>query len=597
MKTRRTAVAALVLTVLTGGCAGLIGANFDVNPPDGDAGGPETGTMNTGDATNNAGAQGDGGADGGDSAPDPGAGTVTALSTDRGQLTVTQGKTATLAVTITRGIDPEDVIPISVQGLPGDVTADTLIIQASATSGQLTIRAPADAPVGPAHLTITAGAAQASVSLLVQGESGTVDSTFSSSTGATGVWVSFPNPMLGIGGAGLAVQKDGKIVLCGNMSYGPSGGPDQWALARVGSDGKPDVNFGSNGKVVFPGAPGIGGVCEAVFVTDTAILFGGFEGWSNAPHTFAAGALNTDGLSFVSGFGAQGMAFSDAPGTIVNSTPPFDSKGYDMVVQPDGKLVLGGFGGQNGPALVRILPDGGPDTAFGNDGGSFLGPASPPAPFVPVANVGLTSNGSIVAMGAGASLTVNRFTPSGLPDPTFGDGGVASSGLSGILAGPRWHSIAVTPDDKVVLLETIRGGASTPDAVGLVRFDTGGIPDGRFGTNGSGSVTTPLPGYQVNAVGVAGAPDGTLIVIAQLVELQSDASATQMHYYGVIRYSADGVLDASFGGGKGFVATPMGTGQLDAPEAVAFDAYGRILVAGIAGADNLSTAAIVRYWP
>src|SRR6476661_7969144 len=62
-------------------------------------------------------------------------------------------------------------------------------------------------------------------------------------------------------------------------------------------------------------------------------------------------------------------------GTVMTSFGQLTEEGHAVVVQPDGRIVAGGL--SSGPtadfALARYLPDGQPDSSFGN-GGKVLTP-------------------------------------------------------------------------------------------------------------------------------------------------------------------------------------------------------------------------------
>ena len=109
-------------------------------------------------------------------------------------------------------------------------------------------------------------------------------------------------------------------------------------------------------------------------------------------------------------FGTDGIAQTDVgSGTGAN----------DLVLQPDGKIVLVGsppYGGNM--ALARYLPDGSLDPTFGS-GGIVVGPPG-------TANaVALQADGDIVVAGSGANFmfTLARFLPDGSPDLGYGVNG------------------------------------------------------------------------------------------------------------------------------------------------------------------------------
>jgi uncharacterized delta-60 repeat protein len=125
------------------------------------------------------------------------------------------------------------------------------------------------------------------------------------------------------------------------------------------------------------------------------------------PATGAPGDLDTS-------FGGDGR---------VVSTFPEESRGNAVVVQPDESIVVAGSFGLNAPAFAisRWLPDGRPDPAFSADGQLTLqvggGASTADA-------IALQPDGKIVVGGvAGSDLALLRLLPDGTPDPAFGTGG------------------------------------------------------------------------------------------------------------------------------------------------------------------------------
>jgi uncharacterized delta-60 repeat protein len=183
----------------------------------------------------------------------------------------------------------------------------------------------------------------------------------------------------------------------------------------------------------------------------------------------------------------------------------------------------------------------------------------------PDATVDLTLSepGGCAALGtpAEAVLTIRDDDPAPPPvadfglDPTFGDGGKASTTAFG---GDR-SAMAVAPDGKIVMV----GGTFT--AFVLARFNPDGTPDATFDTDGL--VTTDIGGdfAQEEALGVAVQPDGRIVV----------AGYTDGDEVTLARYDDDGSLDATFGT-DGIV-----TGLIDGiANDVALQPDGRIVVTG-----------------
>jgi uncharacterized delta-60 repeat protein len=158
---------------------------------------------------------------------------------------------------------------------------------------------------------------------------------------------------------GLALQPDGKIVVAGYSFNGndptQGGTGNDVALARFNSDGSLDNDFGGDGVVTVdfdlapPPGPNVG---RAVALQrDGKILVAGYSAGGPEPEPpshFGLLRLNGDG-SLDTGFGTNGA-------TVTAMSTPGGDAAYAVVVQEDGKIVVGGAA--NGDfALARYLGD------------------------------------------------------------------------------------------------------------------------------------------------------------------------------------------------------------------------------------------------
>jgi len=163
-----------------------------------------------------------------------------------------------------------------------------------------------------------------------------------SSFGIDGI-VSIANLALG---DGLAVQGDGRILVAGNAVVA---GQTQFGVMRLESNGAPDLGFGTNGLATAGFTTQVDYSRDVVIDSAGRILLSGQA--SNTVHPdFAVARLLPNGTldgSF-SDDGRFSVDFFDASDGAEN-----------IAVQPDGKIVLGGFA-QNGAtvqyALARINP-------------------------------------------------------------------------------------------------------------------------------------------------------------------------------------------------------------------------------------------------
>jgi len=174
-------------------------------------------------------------------------------------------------------------------------------------------------------------------------------------------------------------------------------------------------------------------------------------------------------------------------------------------------------------------------------------------------------------------------------DPTFGTGGQVVGPLFASPANLLAVAAAIQPDGRIVIV-----GSATLDgwyAITTVRLLTDGSLDPSFGSGGV--VTAPLGDGHDLARAVALQPDGRIIVAGD-VDRSIDNSVEHGDMV-VLRYLADGTLDASFGDG-GVVRTSFGP-NTDAADGVVVQPNGKIAVAGVTFVGTATAAhfALARY--
>ena len=196
---------------------------------------------------------------------------------------------------------------------------------------------------------------------------------------------------------GLAIQSDGKIVVCGTDTSS-----NGIYLARLTSSGAMDSTFGTSGIVTANAGsrPNAGGLA---IEADGKILVSGDNGSVADVVRF-----NTNGTLDTT-FGSSGVAVT----TFANF-----SSGETVAVAPDGKIVIGGFSYFSGTyhdILARFTSAGALDTTFGT-GGMVLGGASSGV----IRAIVIETNGGIFAAGDGGATAYQaawKFTSSGTPTP------------------------------------------------------------------------------------------------------------------------------------------------------------------------------------
>jgi len=239
----------------------------------------------------------------------------------------------------------------------------------------------------------------------------------------------------------IATQADGKIVVGGRegpiiMDPPPSG---SLALARFTADGRLDPTFGAGGRVTtdfdghyFASATALVIQPDGRIVAGGSALINTFDpNDPNAyPSDFVAARYRADG-SLDGGFGQGGR-------TALDVHPPGREMLGDLLLQPDGKLVLAGVNvhDTNDTALVRLTAGGAIDPTFGDAGqrtipvGAAAGVVSSLYGFRADARSVLLPDGKILSVVAnGDELLIFRFLDDLTPAVTAAvDGGVLEIG-------------------------------------------------------------------------------------------------------------------------------------------------------------------------
>jgi uncharacterized delta-60 repeat protein len=258
------------------------------------------------------------------------------------------------------------------------------------------------------------------------------------------------------GAADVLVQRDGKIVL---VAYGDPA--SDFALSRLLADGTPDFSFGNLpydfGSSEQPGA----GALQA----DGKVIMVGT--------LIAAGAV---GLARVNPTGKLDGEFDGDGKRLVDwGTSDY---GHDVLVQPDGKIVVvGSAGAAHDMYVSRLNPDGSFDPSFDGDGVAsvdFGGDDEARA-------VALQANGKLVLAGttsAGGDVAVARLQPGGSLDSTFSFDGKKTIDFGGTDA---VYDVALQADGKILV-----AGRTSVDTSVLVARIEGDTPASGGGPGGGG---------------------------------------------------------------------------------------------------------------
>ncbi len=370
---------------------------------------------------------------------------------------------------------------------------------------------------------------------------------------------------------GMTVQPDGKVLVVGQSGSGAAG---DFALLRYHANGSLDTSFGAGGIVLtdVSGDADLG--FDVTLQPDGKILVSG-QTFNGGDYDFALMRYHSDG-SLDASFGSGGMVTTDFAG--------LNDYGKGITLQADGKILVTGItdnGADYDFALARYNSDGSLDGSFGTGGIVTTGIAADDQAI----DVAVQADGKIVVSGdsfngANMDFALVRYNADGSLDASFGAGGKVTTDFG--LSVDKGVRLTQQADGKLLLAGYSHNGTDFDFA--LARYNADGSLDAGFGT--AGLVTTSLGTGDDVAYNVAVQPDGKIVV-------SGDSDNGLDDDFAVVRYNADGSLDASFGTG-GQVTTAVGAGN-DRARAFALQSDGKILLAGFShnGTDN--DIAVVRY--
>jgi uncharacterized delta-60 repeat protein len=246
-------------------------------------------------------------------------------------------------------------------------------------------------------------------------------------------------------GQSLAIQADGKILLGG---YCRNGIYHDFCIARFNSDGSLDNSFGTNGKVTQD----IGSYDDygysLTIEPDGKILLGGACYTSNID--FCIARFNSNGTLDTS--------FKSPHGYITQPIGSSVDSGYSLAIQPDGKILLGGTclnGSDYDFCIARFNSNGTLDTTFGSSGKVIqnIGSANDGGYSLVIQPDGKILLGGYCSNGINWDFCIARFETNGSPDTsssfgTSGNGKVIQSIGS---ADDFGQSLAIQPDGKILL--------------------------------------------------------------------------------------------------------------------------------------------------
>ena len=301
----------------------------------------------------------------------------------------------------------------------------------------------------------------------------------------------------------VALQPDGKLLLGG--SFTSFNGVSSNRLVRLNSDGSVDQSFapagGADASVETIAADASGRV----------VIGGAFKTVNN---------VSRSGVARLNGDGSLDLTFNPGSGTAERNPGDGSHTVYSIVVQPDGRILLGGafysFNGTPRPAVLRLDVDGTLDTAFN------LGTGVDGA----VRTATILSDGRVLIGGAFSIFSpatrdrIARLNLDGSVDSTFNTQGMAG----------EVYVLAVQPDSKLVI-----GGSFTGINYALrsriARLNADGSLDRPF---------APTGGANGNIYKIVAQPDGKILLGGEFTAFNG------IPRRGIVRLNADGSVDNSF---------------------------------------------------
>jgi uncharacterized delta-60 repeat protein len=326
------------------------------------------------------------------------------------------------------------------------------------------------------------GALAGTITLVRYEEDGSLDPSFGVGGVATFQVSAGTEPSAGV--VGMYLEEGGGIVLAGNASGRE---PGEGIVVRVKSDGSGlDESFGEGGIAVVPGESGIsdfgesaGGkpvVAGRAYPGDVAFL-------ARLTHVGAPD----------SSFGSEGEVRTE-----ILSEKGFNQGGFDAVVVAGEEITAATGLGSGVTYLARYDSEGNSVTGFGNEGIATVRVSEKGG--VGVSEMTDLSEGRLLLAGYSETNALLAETqPDGSLDPTFGNGGVVTTGLypHGSGGGSSVASSAVVePDGHIVIAgvaEGTGGGCFDPpggcklpstDYLALARYSSSGELDETFGEGG-----------------------------------------------------------------------------------------------------------------
>jgi uncharacterized delta-60 repeat protein len=284
-------------------------------------------------------------------------------------------------------------------------------------------------------------------------------------------------------------------------------------------------------------------------------------------HFLFLGLILTTICSFAQTPGSLDGTFNTT-GYVVTPITSGDDWGRSVVIQPNGKIVVGGrsYDTQWKFSMARYLINGALDPSFGTGGKVVTAMGMEGGAY----SIARQSNGKLVMAGyynngSNYDFALARFDTTGALDLTFNSTGKVSTAIGS--ASDVAHAVAIQTDQKIVVVGYSNNGTNYD--IALTRYNTNGALDATFGSGGK--VVTPVGSYDDDVYGLVIQPNGKIVVAGYSFNGTTNQGV-------LARYLPGGTLDNTFGT-NGIVLLPNG-GQWDNFFSLARQSDGKLVCGG-----------------
>lgn len=353
----------------------------------------------------------------------------------------------------------------------------------------------------------------------------------------------------------IAIRPDGRVLALGRYDDGNDlVANDEFLFVQLKADGTPDLSFGTPstvpaggeaGQVVVGASTGHDAGHALQLLSDGGVLAAG-----KVQDAFGMVRLSATGQRVSSGFGQAGVVRTNL-GTGA-------SEARDLVIQPDGKIVLAGNWAGD-VALTRYSSTGVLDTTFGTAAGKTRINVAPTG-IDDVADLFRTSDGKLLVVGTaavggtGTDPFMARLTGQGQVDSTYASAGIARASLTP--EADFASRATMQADGRLVLAVATNQNFPHTDFI-LGRLTTAGTFDNTF--SGDGKAIVDIKGPIDFDAG-----ESIRLASGKFLNVGFGSSADVPGTMRMTRFHADGSIDISFGtAGNVFIDTGSAGGPIN----------------------------------